>query len=408
MSSFSIPSTTNPATPERVEARVYDFAVVARPTGALQGCVNVLFLESHVEKFSNKYVYGAAAAAQFASQLAQKTSKGMVHVLPVYDAEQIARIVERVDQSHYMVRAVVADLKPEWKDQKSFYFVTLKEEPAPEPASGKTEVIGLFKIIIGGLACLTIIVLVLLGIHANDYLKVEQLPETTDQTLLVKYALKAKHLEVRCAAVAKLTDQALLEKIFQENVDNAHRRAVIVGLTNQAALAKIALTTDYTGIAECDYEVYRADAIKKLTDQDLLMNIYQKNGYKYFNFAVIEGLTNQAALAKIALAGDEDYSVRQAAIKKITDQVMLMNLIKDETADTNVRGAAFDCITDQAVLAKIALDSTCKVYCAYAIRKLTDQAVLAKIAQEDRQDGCRTAEEAKDRLHTLTFNQIRY
>jgi hypothetical protein len=79
------------------------------------------------------------------------------------------------------------------------------------------------------------------------------------------------------------------------------RRAAVEKLTDQAALAKIALE-DKSGSV-------RRTAVKKLTDQDLLAKVALEAWYRDVRIAAVKKLADQAALGKVA-ADDEDWRVR--------------------------------------------------------------------------------------------------
>lgn len=96
---------------------------------------------------------------------------------------------------------------------------------------------------------------------------------------------------------------------------------------------------------------------------------------------IIEKVSDQALLTKVALEDDVDF-VRKAAVKKLTDENTVINVFLNDKS-SEVREACVDKISDQLVLAKIVLNDEHAGVRALAVKKLKDKKLLANIALND-------------------------
>ena len=168
----------------------------------------------------------------------------------------------------------------------------------------------------------------------------------------------------------------LFTPAWKSKNENKARKA-IERIKNQKKLKKIAMTASWG-----EY------AVEKLTDEAALAEIALKANYASNRYRAVKKITNKTILAEIALK-DESEDVRRAAVKKITNQTILAEIaLKDEYS--YVREAAVKNITNQTILAEIALKNESSGVRRKAIKKLTDQDILTEIARSD--------EDAKNRV----------
>jgi len=152
---------------------------------------------------------------------------------------------------------------------------------------------------------------------------------------------------------------------MNENEEKALR--AIAEEEDQKQLAKAAIK------APC-YSAKDA-AIKKLSDQDLLIDIVKNTGDSPVRDDAIRKTKDQNTLIDVVKNDKSKYS-RAAAAWNITDQGVLVDIIKNEESE-NVRYAATSNITDKNILMDIAKNDKSKSVCLVAIERLKDQKLLA-------------------------------
>jgi hypothetical protein len=156
--------------------------------------------------------------------------------------------------------------------------------------------------------------------------------------------------EVRLGAVKNINDQMELFRLATEKKDGQIAYAIIERITDQVFLAKLALDRSFS----C-----RVEAVGKIKDQKLLINIALDSNTKDW----------------------EDYKVAEAAIKRITDQTTLAKIIS-EAKSSNIQEAAIEYLTDMGMLEKVALGNYSSDCRCNAINKIKSQDVLIKVALE--------------------------
>ena len=174
-------------------------------------------------------------------------------------------------------------------------------------------------------------------------------------------------------AIKKLSDQDILSNLATEDKRWFVRREAVEKLTDQTLLAKIAVRDEDRSV--------RRSAVVKLTDQVSLAKIAVEEKDRDVRYAAVKKLTDQVILAKIAVE-EKDRDIRHTAVVKLTDQVSLAKIAVEEK-DRDVRYAAVKKLTDQVILAKIAVEEKDRDIRHTAVKKLTDQTLLAKISVED-------------------------
>jgi len=227
---------------------------------------------------------------------------------------------------------------------------------------------------------------------------------------LAEIAKKDKDPAVCLAAVQKLTYQGLLQDIAKSSRhfdvrmaaydrldDRSTRRGTVHYLTDQAMLAEIAKNTGE------DSEV-RQDAIRKLANQSLILDLARNEKNEYVRKAAVERLPAGHPLRQVVLATEaevqsladqtiladiaenaHDYDARKAAAEKLSDQDPrpLAKLAKNESEDVSIRLIAIKKLNDQTLLAEIVLSDTHNEVRVAAVKKLKDQSLLAKLAMSD-------------------------
>ncbi len=289
--------------------------------------------------------------------------------------------------------------------------------------------IKLFLIVFGG--TLGGIVLLLLGIRAYEAI--------TDR---FRPKWKNSDCRVRLSAVDSLADDAALAEIAEKDPSPDVRRRAAAGLTDPFVLAKVACSADdallrYVAAKRLDEinpgfqfvsggrvatahvvtqgvfaqlaasvrdgEV-RDLAVDALTDQNIIAAL-ARTPVALCRKIVIAKLTDQAVLAELAMAKDDNLHVRMAAAEKLTDTSLAQaafQAIARDAQDPAVRLAAADKLKDR----RAAEDFYSRVATARnfvnpgiahtALKKITSQDVLAKVAANAEDD--KVAQEAFDRI----------
>ena len=133
------------------------------------------------------------------------------------------------------------------------------------------------------------------------------------------------------------------------------------------------------------------DAIKRLNDQSILLEIQNTDGHglrgeaaRNRRIELIGMLNNQSTLVHYA-KNDNDPAIRRAAVNQLIDQSIITEIAKNDCDDSVCRDAVLK-ITNQAVLADIAIntnnDKDIDGYIRMAaIENINDKSVLANIAK---------------------------
>ncbi|NMA73549.1 MAG: hypothetical protein GX963_05180 [Bacteroidales bacterium] len=207
----------------------------------------------------------------------------------------------------------------------------------------------------------------------------------TDQKILANVAVNSKDEDALIEVVKKIEDKSLLENIARNNEYYRVRAEAVMKLDNQSLLSYI---------AENDTDSYpRKEAVKKITDQEVLYRIAKNDKDKFVRKAATDRLTSQKHLSEIA-QNDKDYGVRLQAVvnKNMKDQTVLEHIVKNDKKG-QVRMAAADKIAD-ASIAQIGY-----IYAAQyddewimrqiAVKKVTDQEVIKSILKNETENSVR-------------------
>ena len=150
-------------------------------------------------------------------------------------------------------------------------------------------------------------------------------------------------------------------------------RKMVEKISDQTKLLRIARypTTNWEA---------RKAAINKLTDQAVLAD-FAKHGDQYVRGYAIKNLTDQVALAYIA-QNDEKYYNRCEAAEKLTDKALAQKTFADVVKyapNTHACNRAVRNLTDQTILAEVANCSSDYDILIDVAKKLTDHALAQKI-----------------------------
>jgi len=204
-----------------------------------------------------------------------------------------------------------------------------------------------------------------------------------DQALLAKVAKDDSNPWVRRMAASKLTAQATLMELAEHDSDREVRRAAVLRIRDQPFLAKIATDAQNT-------TAMRWAAAYRLKDQTVLAGIARKEQLPHLRREAVAKLADQTLLAVIAGDAGEDRDVRQAAIRRLTDQAVLVEIVRN-TKDGWFFRSAIGRLTDQKVLAEIAMKEENALGDYTAVRRLHDQALLAEVVKGGTDKGVRWA-----------------
>ena len=179
--------------------------------------------------------------------------------------------------------------------------------------------------------------------------------------------------DVRLKAIKKLTDQNVLIDIAKNDEKWNVRWKAVEKITDQSVLADIAKKDEDSSV--------RKAALHNITDQNVLADIAKNDNYRIVRETDLEKITDQSALIDIA-KNAKNFKIRKMAVEKITDQSVLADICTKDKHD-QVQYAAFKRITDQNVLNDIAKNAKNSYRREMAVEKITDQSVLADIAKND-------------------------
>lgn len=140
----------------------------------------------------------------------------------------------------------------------------------------------------------------------------------------------------RVLVMDEISDQSILENFAKHDIELRVRLAALKKLTDQKVLLEIAKSSDY-----CYPD--RKSAIQRLTDQNDLVCLTKAND-SYIRQDAVLMLTYQKVLLEIAKS--DDYYCYRLAVKKLTDQSLLIDCALN-AIDCDVRDLARKGITDQ-------------------------------------------------------------
>ena len=218
-----------------------------------------------------------------------------------------------------------------------------------------------------------------------------------DQRKLYEIAKKAYCWQVRIAAIEKIDDQRKLAEMTNYGYYWQVRIAAIEKLDEKQHRLRLF----YILKNDNDLRVCEA-AMKKLSDNDSLIYILNKKiSAELCRMAIekIDKRLNQLCFANIARGSwfsnnsDDDRQLSMLAVKKLTDQALLVDIVKNSIY-SNVRQIALDKLDGpQNLFANIAMNTnrgkdhsslweSDEILGKAAIGKITDQNFLADIAKK--------------------------
>lgn len=247
----------------------------------------------------------------------------------------------------------------------------------------------------------------------------------SSQKALAKVAQQARYRVVRLEAVRRLKLQPVLAEVAKNDEDAKIRKLALSNLTDDLCLADVAeFATDdaiATGaikkleqkiseitdqrvlrvISQKAAPTYRKSAIKKLTQQEELVALLKEDCDESLVGELIEGLTDQSALAIFAEYGTLAESrgpehnhlrtmrqhLRRKAFDKITDPAILVDFVVSPQSSWST--AAFRRLTTEESLEAVVKRSASRNVRIAALNKIEDQFFLAEIAMNDRDESVR-------------------
>lgn len=123
----------------------------------------------------------------------------------------------------------------------------------------------------------------------------------------------------------------------------------------------------------------RCDAVKKLKDQDKLMEILKTDNHEFVRKEAIYNITNQEVIREVAI-NDKSWVVRLNAVRIINDTKFLAEIAKNDE-DSQVYLKAIEKIDDEKLLADIAKNAKENMACEKATSKITDESILIDIVK---------------------------
>ena len=203
------------------------------------------------------------------------------------------------------------------------------------------------------------------------------LEKIIDQTIFKDVVLNYVSNRTFCeAAVEKITDQTVLKEVAQIEVSydySSFRIIAVKKITNQEALIEIAKTVKVSNVGE--------EAIKRINDQNALIEIAKTNPYHCGRSAMMR-INDQNVFIKIATTNTWASFVREEAVRMITDQAVLKEVAL-KNSEASVCKVALERITNQAVLKELAFNALCGEVRSEAVEKVNDQAVLKEVTLKD-------------------------
>ena len=139
----------------------------------------------------------------------------------------------------------------------------------------------------------------------------------------------------------------------------------------------------------------RLEAVKKLNDQGILVEIAKNDSDSDVREEAIKKINDESVLAYIA-KHDSSWSVREEAVKKINDESVLADVAKNASNDI-VRREAVKKISDESVLADVAKNDSNDRVRLYAAKKINDENLINKIENKIEEEIKEREEEIKER-----------
>lgn len=172
----------------------------------------------------------------------------------------------------------------------------------------------------------------------------------------------------KAKSCAKLSEAAKSEKNYP-----ALRLEAVKALTNQDVLADIAKTDNSAD--------RRLAAVNGINQPPLLLDVATHAVSVDAQIASVSKITDQPTLAGLAKSGNRD--VQLAAVKMLSSEAVLSEIADASTIDTSVRVAATNKLSDQAVVSKLALSSGDPEVRLAATGRLTGSPTLADVYKRD-------------------------
>jgi uncharacterized DUF497 family protein len=276
----------------------------------------------------------------------------------------------------------------------------------------------------------------------DEYAAERAVEKLTDQAALSQAAENGRSLKTRKAAVSRLTDQQALEKIVRMERMEDVRILALDRLDDRcqqvfADAARDSLLTEGMNTAVAASGRLRMSAVRRLTDQKLLAEVAKitdpdkarrserhvfgarrdpdaafarmqnearlREESRAVVFAAFEKITDEAALADVAMNADYD-EIRGKALTKMTDQKLMAGIVAAKTKDSSwvVSGRERDekeaalamltqKITDEGLLAGIVVDSENTEIRDAALKKISGWKALAHVVQNAKDKHIRLA-----------------
>lgn len=196
--------------------------------------------------------------------------------------------------------------------------------------------------------------------------------ELNDQETLIKIAKNDPHWSVRSAAAKKITDESVLIDIAMNDPHETVRGSAIENdcLKDNQALYEIAINEEGT---------YYTDILKKITDENLLIELAKNKKDAYHRDRAISYVHNQSVLIDFAY-NDKDEQVRNAALSNVHDEDVLKDMIYN--GDYGQKMTASKNITDPEVIIDVAFNEEEESVRENVIEKITDEQALKKLAKD--------------------------
>lgn len=188
---------------------------------------------------------------------------------------------------------------------------------------------------------------------------------------------KSEDSKVRLEAIDEIDDEEILIELAKNDTDENVRRKSTLKITNQDVLFDI---------AKCDEDRYaRENALNRITDKNLLLKLCELEYIDPIRYKAQCKLVdeyseenNQNELIKIVENDENDVEFRKYAIGKITDENVLAEIYKT-TSTQSLCKIALDNISNQELLVELLGDDPD----LEVIKKITDDEVLINIALND-------------------------
>ena len=199
----------------------------------------------------------------------------------------------------------------------------------------------------------------------------------SEQLAVFEVAKSDVDIRKRIEAVKKLTDQRLLIVLVKSDTNFYVRACALNLLKDQDFFKEI--------ISNPEYEKLRSVAAGLIDDRELLAELVtDADSQVRLNAAGNTHLIDQDLL-KHAAGHDRDPEVRRKAMARVTDQAFLADALKSEK-DHGVRITAAGNLTDQAYLSAALKSEEDFLTRVAMVKNLTDQSALTDIAENGKND----------------------